>query len=262
MKGIKIILYILFFTCVNSTVKAQASKQKSPAHTSIDTTIKFRNELFGKGNLSFGLKAGFTQSNIFGSEIQYIFAERKTNTIQSFHAGMVVNSMIGKFFWLKHELLLIQKGAGVTMHDSINGNYSSSLKMLSLNLFPFSPAFHYKGFQLYAGPYISNLINASIIRKDSLGKSFNDKSIYGGGGQFEDKKKYLQKFDFGINAGIEYQFPFGLLIGAKYTHGFTDIFQYANSYTFHDPKTSNIKIYNRALLFSVGYSFVQLKRIK
>ncbi|HXA02227.1 MAG TPA: outer membrane beta-barrel protein [Cytophagaceae bacterium] len=256
----RIISYILLFVCFNITVNAQAIKQKMPDNTSIDTTAKFRNELFRKGNVSFGLKAGYTQSNIYGSDITYIFADKKTNNLPSFHAGVLVNSMVGNFFWLKHELLLVQKGAGVTLHDSINGNYSSTLKMLSLDLFPFSPAFHYKGFQIYAGPYISGLLNASIIRKDTLGNYFKDKSIYGSGSQFENKSKYLQKIDFGINAGIEYQFPFGLFFGVKYKQGFTDIFQYANSYTFNDPKNTNIKIYNRSFLFSVGYSLVKLKK--
>lgn len=75
----------------------------------------------------------------------------------------------------------------------------------------------------------------------------------GEGGNDESKQKYLQKFDFGFNVGIEYQFSFGLLVGLKYTHGLTDIFQYANSYTFDDPKTGNIKIFNRSFLFSLGY---------
>ncbi|MFN3918629.1 MAG: PorT family protein, partial [Flavobacteriales bacterium] len=88
-----------------------------------------------------------------------------------------------------------------------------------------------------------------------LGNFYIDKSIFGDAGNDESEKKYLQKFDFGLNAGIEYQFPFGLLIGAKYTHGFTDLFQYANSYTLGDIKTDNIKIYNRSVMFSIGYVF-------
>jgi hypothetical protein len=54
------------------------------------------------------------------------------------------------------------------------------------------------------------------------------------------------------------QNPFGLFIGTKYMQGFTDIFQYANSYTFNDPK-KEIKIYNKAILFSIGYSFIKTK---
>jgi hypothetical protein len=241
------ILYILLFVCISITVRSQT-----------DTSAKARNELFRKGNVSFGLKVGYTQSNIYGSDINYIFANNNTSNLASFHVGITINSMVGKYFWLKHELLIVQKGAGVTLTDSINGNYSSALKMLSLNLFPISPCFHFKGLQLYAGPYISALLDAQITRKDKSGKEYQDHSVFGDGSQFENKSKYLQKMDFGLNAGIEYQFPFGLLIGAKYTQGFSNTFQYANTYTFNDPK-KEIKIYNKAFLVSIGYSFVKRK---
>jgi hypothetical protein len=230
---------------------------KANAQINTDTTAKFRNELFNKGRVSFGIKAGFTSSTLYGSEISYIFADSKTEYLPGFHVGIMVNSMAGKYFWMKHELLLVKKGAGVTLTDSINGNYSSKLQMLSLNLFPISPTFHYKGFQVYAGPYLGALINAQIKRKDANGNDYNDRSIFGSGLQFEDKyprSKYLQKIDFGINAGIEYQFPFGLFIGAKYMQGFVEVFQYANALTFQDNK-DKIKIYNRSLMLSVGYSF-------
>lgn len=49
--------------------------------------------------------------------------------------------------------------------------------------------------------------------------------------------------------------PIRLSIGAKYTHGLTGIFQYANSYTLEDTKNDNIKIYNRGFIVSAGYVF-------
>jgi hypothetical protein len=248
----KKIIYIIIAAFFCNVALAQDQSK-----TEIDTTEAYSNKLFKSGNVTFGLKAGYTHSNLYGNEIDYIFADSKTTALPSFHAGIVVNSQIGKYFWLKHELLLNQRGAGVSLNDSINGNYTSTLKMLYVDLYPISPTFHYKGFQIYAGPYVTALTHASIQRKDINGKLFNDKSIFGDAGNSEGdgENKYLQKFDFGLNAGIEYQFPFGLLIGIKYNHGFTDIFQYANSYTNGDTKVDNIKIYNKALIFSLGYSF-------
>ena len=244
----KYLIYILLFFCTNVVTIAQT-----------DTSLKARNETFRKGNVSFGLKVGYTQSNIYGSDINYIFSDSKTSNLSSFHIGIVINSMAGKYFWLKHELLAIEKGAGVILNDSINGNYNSSLKMLSLNLFPISPCFHFKGFQLYVGPYVSALLNAQITRKDGNGKDYQDHSIFGDGSQFENNTKYLQKMDFGLNAGIEYQFPFGLFIGAKYTQGYSNVFQYANSINFKDPK-KEIKIYNQSFLLSIGFSFVKHRK--
>lgn len=255
----KKIIYIIIAAFFCNVALAQDQSKKE-----IDTTEAYSNKLFKSGNVTFGLKAGYTHSNLYGNEIDYIFADSKTTALPSFHAGIVVNSQIGEYFWLKHELLLNQRGAGVSLNDSINGNYTSTLKMLYLDLYPISPTFHYKGFQIYAGPYVSALTHASIQRKDENGKLFNDKSIFGDAGNSEGdgENKYLQKFDFGLNTGIEYQFPFGLLIGIKYNHGFTDIFQYANSYTNGDTKVDNIKIYNKALMVSLGYSFVKNKKIR
>jgi hypothetical protein len=249
--------YFISLTILLIGTGVSFAQTNQKANTVIDTTENFRNQLFKSSSVTFGLKAGYTQGNFYGSEIDYIFAEGKTKWIAGFHAGMLVNSKVSKYFWLKHELIFSQRGAVVILFDNLNGNYSSKLKTYYLDLYPLNPTFHYKRFQLYGGPYISLLTHANIQRKNENGKLYSDKSIFGDAANSEadDENKYLQKFDFGMNFGIEYQFPSGLLIGAKYNHGFTDIFQYANSYTLDDPKTTPINIYNRDFLFSVGYSF-------
>jgi hypothetical protein len=234
--------------------------QHSALSDSLDYGKDFHKNFAPKGKVTSGLKAGYTHGNLFGSDLNYIFSDSKTEWLSGIHFGVVVNTQAGKYIWLKHELLFSQRGAGVTLSDSMNGDYSSKLKTYYLDLYPLSPSFHLKGFQLYAGPYFSILAAANMQRKDGDGKIFTDKSIFGNGANDESENKYLQKFDFGIHAGIEYQFPFGLLMGAKYMHGFTDIFQYANSYTFEDAKTDNIRIYNRALMVSLGYTFKRKSR--
>lgn len=233
---------ILIFSLLTFISKAQ-----------IDTTQTFRKELFSKGYVAFGIKAGYSNSNIYGKDIDFIFASKQTSHFSAFHAGIFADAKVGKFFSLKHELIINQRGAGVILNDSLLGDYDSKLAMLYLDLYPISPTFHYKNFQLYAGPYISMLVNASVQKKESNGTLYKDKSIFGEAGNNESEQQYLQKLDFGLNVGIEYQFSFGLLVGLKYTRGLTDIFQYANSYTFDDPKTGKIKIFNQSLLFSLGY---------
>lgn len=69
------------------------------------------------------------------------------------------------------------------------------------------------------------------------------------------KSRYLQKFDFGVNIGAQYQIKQNLAVELKYTHGFLDLFQYANSYTNEDSKNDKIKIFNRGFMASVAYSF-------
>ncbi len=236
------LLFILFFFSLALNAQAQ-----------IDTTQSFRHQLFSKGYVAFGIKAGYSIADIHGKDIDFIFANKQTKNLSAFHAGIFLDANIGRFFSLKHELIINQRGAGVVLNDSLSGNYDSKLAMLYLDLFPISPTFHYKNFQLYAGPYVSVLMNAYLQRKNTENRIYKDKSIFGEGGNDESEQKYLQKFDFGLNVGAEYQFPSGLLVGWRYNYGLTDIFQYANSFTFDDSKTNSIKIFNQSFWFSIGY---------
>jgi hypothetical protein len=226
----------------------------SQIKVNIDTSKIFQQNLFSSNKVTFGLLAGYSISDLYGSDIDYIFSDSKTYKFQSFHVGMLVNSQVGKYFWFKHVLLLNQKGTHAYLSDSTNGKYGTTLKMLYIDLYPIAPTFYLNGLQIFSGPYISALLNASIQRKDNQGNMFVDESIFGNPGNNEsnDKNKYLQKVDFGFSLGIEYQFSFGLLIGIKYNLGLMDIFQYANSYTFNDSKLDKIKIYNRGFMISLG----------
>jgi len=210
------------------------------------------------GRTSLGIKVGVTQAQLYGNQIDSLSADGTASAIQGIHFGVAVNSMLGKHFWLKHELLVTQKGANITLSDPINGSYRTTLKTWSLDLFPFSPTYHFKGIQVYAGPYLSVLLDASERRKNAAGQFEDDHSIFGDGRNAQRHSKYLQKFDYGICVGVEYEFRFGLNIGAKYTRGYAEILDAANSITvgkITDP--TKIAIYSQFVNVSVGYSFAK-----
>ncbi len=210
---------------------------------------------------SLGFKVGYTQAQLRGADLDSLSADGTSSAIQGFHVGVSVNSMLGKYFWLKHELLFIQKGSNITLSDPVNGTYKTTLKTWSLDLFPISPAFHYRGFQLYAGPYLSVLVDANIRRKNSSGQFENDHSIFGSGRNFQNQSKYLQKFDYGFNIGLEYEFGFGLNVGVKYTRGYAELLDWANSITVGKPTdATKIRIYSEFVNVSVGYSFMKGKK--
>ncbi len=214
-----------------------------------------------RGRTSLGIKVGFTQSQLRGPDKDSLSADGTTTALSGFHVGITANSMLGKYFWLKHELIATRKGANITLSDPINGSYKTTLKTWSLDLFPVSPAFHYKGFQVYAGPYLSVLVDASIRRKNASGQFEDDHSIFGSGRNFQSQSKYMQKFDYGLNFGIEYEFPFGLNIGAKYTRGYAELLDWANSITVGKPTdATKIRIYTEYVNISVGYSFMKGKK--
>ena len=73
--------------------------------------------------------------------------------------------------------------------------------------------------------------------------------------------KYAQKFDFGIVAGLEYEFWFGLSVGARFQRGFFPIIENATSV---NPDTGEVtpqsKIFNQSFSISIGYTFGKNKK--
>ncbi|MCS7073313.1 MAG: PorT family protein [Bacteroidia bacterium] len=245
---------ILFILCLFFGMSGLA-QQPENQFLQVDSLLyeqNFQQKYECDGRISFGFKASYNHSNLLGSERNYIFADNQTKWLSGFQAGIQVNTHCHQNFWLKHQLQLSMRGATVNLIDSVHGIYSSKLRTTYLDLLPISPTIHYHGFQVFAGPYLSLLADASIVRKQD-GQDLIDKSIFGTSNNNESERKYLQKFDFGFLIGIEYQFPIGLSIGANYMRGFTDIFQFANSFTFGNSKTDKIRIHNHSIGISLGY---------
>jgi len=214
--------------------------------------------LYINARTSFGIIAGFTQASIYGSQIDSLSSNGKSSAIPGFHVGLTANSMLGKYFWLKHALILTQKGAGISLSDPANGTYNTTLRTTYLDLFPINPTFHYKGFQVYAGPYLGILLDANLRKKNANGSFENDRSIYGSGQNNQSNSKYLQKIDYGFNVGLEYEFKCGFNIGVRYTRGYAEILDWAQSVTVRPVSSpTKIDIYSQFINVSIGYSFMK-----
>lgn len=248
MKKRNILVVIIAFLCLKTqaqTMKEQLSEQENYP---LDNTAT-------KDDLRWGIKAGANYYNLYGKEIDFIFANKEATYKASFHVGAFVDTRLSNKFGLKHELLFNQRKVGISLLDATDKSYTSTMTRNYLDLMPASLTFQQGGLQLFAGPYISALLGANVKRKDENGKWYSDKEIYGDGANDESKTRYLQKLDFGLNLGMEYYFKNNLSLGARYLHGFTDLFQFANSYTHESSKTDVIKIYNRGWMLSCGYRF-------
>ena len=208
-----------------------------------------------KDKTTWGVSAGVNYNNLFGKELDYIFANKQTDYKLGFHAGVFVNSPLGKGFGFRNELLFSLRRAGVYLSDEDEKEYSANFSRSYIDLMPFNLSFEKGGFQVYAGPYVSSLLSAYVNRQGEDGKIYKDKSIYGDPENEETESRYLQKFDFGVNVGFGYRFGDKFRVGLRYMHGFTDIFQYANSYTNEDTKTNSIKIFNRGFNLTCGFNF-------
>ncbi len=213
-----------------------------------------------QGETSIGIKAGFTSANVYGPDLHQLSTGGGTSPLNGFHFGLFVNSKVGKYFWIKSEVLTIQKGSVLQLNDNSGQPYKSKFKSQYIDVYPLSPTFHYKGFQLFAGPYVGMLISSSV-QYDSLGKLYTKSSIFG---YASSLKSYRQKLDAGIVVGAEYELKWGISIGARYTKGFVPLFENAATLVTNPsgPTLPSQKIYNENLSISMGYSLGKHKAEK
>ncbi|WP_430614541.1 outer membrane beta-barrel protein [Flavobacterium sp. JP2137] len=209
-----------------------------------------------KGITSFGIKAGWIQSDLYGKELHQLAVDGKTDAQNSFFAGIAVSSEIGKYFALRHELFYQQYGAQFARELDDDAVVDAKLTMRGLKINPISPTFKIGGLEIYAGPYIHVLLNASITAVDENGNTYQDYEIFGTAAEDTEDYKYLQKMDYGFVAGIDYVFKKKFSIGAYYSRGFAPIFDNANSFGLEgNPGVENIKIYNESFGVSLGFLF-------
>jgi hypothetical protein len=203
------------------------------------------------GIVSLGIKVGLNRPQLSGSDVNTSFNSPQSD-FNNFMVGLSANSKTGKYFWLKHDILYSKRFITVQMSDVANGNYSSKFKRHYIDIYPVSPTFQYKGLQLFAGPYLGILLNASIQRKNAAGQLYEDSSIYGTPTQ---NSGYAQKFDYGFVAGVEYEFDFGINVGIRYTKGFVPIIENTTQQT-------QLNVFNNFTSLTLGYSFVGHRKKK
>ncbi len=194
----------------------------------------------------FAIKAGYLQTDLHGDDIDFLSIDEETTALNSFMIGVEYHSEISKFISFKHELNFNISGAEVLLNDAINGEYQSTLRISSLQLQPLNVTFRVKGFQVYVGPYASALLDARINRKDELGNTYKDKSIFGKPDEETEQNQYLQKIDFGATAGVLFELNKTISLGVRYNHGLVPIFD-------NTTEQKSIKIYNESWGVVLGY---------
>lgn len=204
--------------------------------------------------LSIDLKAGYLNSTLKGKDLNKLAVNGDVNGFSGFFIGGGIKNWLGKNLSFRHELFFRHYGA--KFHREMQGFAPEmTLKMDAFRLYPISLAYEYRGFSVYAGPYVNMMLSALLEWRDENGVKHKDRSIYGSSSDEQEERSYIQKADLGMVAGLEYKFDFNLLIGARYSHGFSYLFD--NSHAFHldEPTRKNLKIYNQDLGFYLGYAF-------
>ncbi|MBK1896615.1 porin family protein [Chryseobacterium paridis] len=243
----KKILFILIILLGKQVSYAQNTVEHDNSSSEMDI------QDLNTNRISWGVKAGLNYYNFYGKERNFIFANSDTKFKPGFFAGIFVNTQISKNISLTHELIFNQRRVGITYKDAVENAYSSVINSSYIDIIPANINYRLSNVKFYAGPYVSVLVAANTKRKDENGNLFRDKSIFGDSANDESKTYYLQKFDFGFNVGVDYQLKDRWSVGLRYSHGFTDLFQNANSSANGNAKKDKIKIYNRGLMLSLAY---------
>ncbi|MCD0476351.1 PorT family protein [Flavobacterium sp. EDS] len=196
-------------------------------------------------SLTFGISGGTNWSSLTGKDIDNLSSDGSTKRAVGHSIGVTLDNKPSNYFGLKHELFYSRRVTTIRMEDEINPAFDSKFKRQYIDLFPASPTLYYKGFEVYVGPYLGLLLNASVQRKDENGSTYTDKTIYGTGQATGD---YSQKMDAGFVAGLNYALPNGINIGARYIRGLVPILE--NSESKHQ-----WKIYNESIFVTIGYKF-------
>ena len=206
--------------------------------------------LLAQGETTVGIKAGFTSAKMTGPDISQLATGGSPSPLNGFHFGLYVNSKTSRYFWIKSEVLTIQKGAQLPIKDKWGQQYTGAFKGQYIDVYPFSPTLHYKGLQLLAGPYVGMLLSASQQQKDSLGIWHNNSSIFGTAPALSN---YRQKIDAGFVLGLEFEFKNGISIGGRYTRGFVPVIENAAAIPAKNaPELPQQKVYNTTLNISLG----------
>ena len=144
------------------------------------------------GNVSLGLKAGASLTDIAGKDVNY-------DNRFGFHAGIFANIGFARLFAFQPEVIYSQKGG----RNPGNNDAGVRLHYIDVPL-----AFHVNtdGFFFEAGPQIGFLLSA----KDESGSVSTTSNRY-------------KDVDFGYLGGLGYQLKHGLGVGLRYNGGFTNI---------------------------------------
>jgi hypothetical protein len=204
----------------------------------------FVGAMFAQG-VKFGVTAGLNASSINLSDDEGVDIGYKAG----FQAGVVVDLGITPNFSIIPELNFSQKGAKMTIAEAgTKADWNMTLNYLTL---PINLAYKFdlgldQKLMVFAGPYLgyglstSNKVKAGGIEvnlDEVGGDDFNIK--------FGSKDENLKPFDFGLNAGVGYQYS-NIFFKVQYNLGLANLIRTDGGDDYM--KNSNVAV-------TVGYMF-------
>lgn len=188
-------------------------------------------------NIMFGAKVGANYSGISNtgamlvSESYYSGYSLKEKDRFAGTAGIFVNYKFdGTIMAIQPELCYSRSSGALNYSDINNLNYNVDFNYDNIRLSFLAKAYPFAGFNIMVGPSLGYNLTPSGIFYTS-----NGESIYGPDLNTQQQLRNVLKGrpDFGIIAGIGYEFYFGLSVEASYTFGMSDVIEtQINGYRF------------------------------
>lgn len=166
------------------------------------------------GEVKFGPKAGMNIASLSGMD--------NTKSLFGFHIGGFAEIMISDKFAVQPEVLYSMQGA-----EADEGDGKFNLDYIAIPIM--AKYFVAEGFSIEAGPQISFVTRAEMS----------------GGGETIDVKDFTQSTDFGLNFGLGYSLPMGVMFSGRYNLGLTDV----------EKDNEGDAVKNGVFQLSVGYKF-------
>ncbi len=204
---------------------------------------------FSQSKISYGFRAGVSSADMRGDAVESLdglidFADGYLSTGKrtGFFTGTYVDFPLGKILTVEPGLNYTQKGYQLKGSLKVKGvdilgvNAKAQLQMNYIEI-PVLLKANIGGFNLFAGPQISYLLNADLrASAGALGFNILSTKI--------PATSQFNHWDAGITGGVGYQFSNGINLMASYDHGLSKV-DAGNKFT----------AYNRAVKVGVGFSF-------
>jgi opacity protein-like surface antigen len=199
--------------------------------------------------IHFGVGGGITVYNMRGAAagnleqvLSFTDGIVSTGPVTGFYSGGYANIPLGNNLSVEPGLYYSTKGYAINGSYSIKGigilNALASASLHSSYIeMPLLLKADFNGLQVFAGPQLSYLTNATIKTKAGL-LGIN---LYKGS---FDVSNQLNRWDAAITAGLGYQFTNGIRITAAYDRGLSKV-----------DAGQNIKSYNQGFKIGAGMSF-------
>lgn len=193
--------------------------------------------------LTTGLKAGLNMTNISAGENSQEFKP-------SYHVGAFIEYPLSyyKQFALQLEVLYSNqgyKGKEIVTRDRVTGKVIETNKLDNVSLHYLNVPLMFKyyvsdDFALEIGPQVGFLVDAKgdfdLYRYNEAREYLNqpnspiDQALFENGYRSKDHKDYYESIDYGISAGLSYNFKNGLYISGRYYYGLQDVYKADNGY--------------------------------